>query len=175
MDAPISIKDYHIHDVDKLPKLFFGFRIKDKFDEARLKIKTKYCPKYLVHFRYTTQLEPIFLYGIDIKPKPQYSSLLKTLCQGDMVIDSKTFGELYSNYKHKLSEYDLTCDECYRYTYDGIYPIDSKHLPVISQKDYTQEAANGFTNMVNRSNVPWYLSLANFNLYILCKCMDYDF
>jgi hypothetical protein len=175
VDDPIAIKDYQIYDVDNLPKMFFGFRIKDKFDEARLRIKTKYSPRSVAHFRHGSQLEPIFLYGIEIKPKPQYAKLLNYLNENRLIVDSDSLDNFYNNYRNTLAEYDLTCNECYSYTYDGIYPIDTKHLNTISVKDYTDESNSGFINMVNRSNIPWFLNLANFNLYVLCKCIDYDF
>tara|TARA_R110002167_G_scaffold131670_1_gene315511 strand:- start:1806 stop:2357 length:552 start_codon:yes stop_codon:yes gene_type:complete len=175
VDVPISIKDYRIYDINSLPKLFFGFRVKSKFDEARLKIKSKYKPRRVTHFRYNNQLEPIFMYGIEVAPNPQYKELLDDLNTDKLLRSSHYNEDLYNNYKSKLGEYDLSCDECYRYACDGMYPIDNHHLDRMSKTSFKAEMDSGFSTMINRSNIPWFLSIANFNLYALCVCTDYDY
>ena len=174
-DQPISIKNYEIYGIDKLPKIIFGYKIKNKFDESRLKIKPKYNPRYVAHFKWTDQLQPVFLYGIEVRPKPQYVGLMDELNAGTVITDNCTTETLIKNYQNKLEEYDLTCNECYRYTCDGIYPLDTKHLNTISRKDFSHQINTGFVNMINRSDIPWYLNIANFNLYILCKSVGYTF
>ena len=79
IDKPISTKDYTIYNIDDLPKTMLGFRVKHKFDEARLKIKSKYKPKYISHFSWTSELEPTFIYGIEINLKKRLQSLLTAI------------------------------------------------------------------------------------------------
>jgi hypothetical protein len=174
-DHPISIKNYQIYGIDKLPKLIFGYKIKNKFDEARLQIKSKYNPLHIAHFKWTDQLEPVFLYGIEIRPKLQYSDLLDSLNDGVAIANNCNAESLVKSYQNQLTQYNLTCDECYRYTCDGVYPIDTKHLNSISRKDFSHEIDSGFANMINKSDMPWFLNIANFNLYILCKSVGYTF
>ena len=175
LDTPISIKNYDIYEIENLPKLVFGFKIKNKFDEHRLKIKSKYKPRRIAHFKSNYQLEPVFLYGIEVKPRLQYVDLMNDLNDNSLMLSSDTDEEFYNKYKQKLNQYDLTCDECYRYACDGLYPIDSHHLDTISKTDYESEIECGFANMINKVDIPWYLSLANFNLYMLCRCTHYEF
>ena len=41
-EKPVTTKNYQIYDVRELPKLFLGIKVKNKFDECRLQIKSKY-------------------------------------------------------------------------------------------------------------------------------------
>jgi hypothetical protein len=174
INEPISTKNYSIYNIDKLPKVFLGIRVKNKFDEKRMKIKTKYKPKLISHFKMEHQLEPVFLYGIEIKLKPIYTSLAQTLNKWYPPSSVTTLDDYLVAYKRTLSEFNLSCDTCYRYLSDGFYPIDIQHLSAISKKDYDKEIKSGFDTMIAKSESPWYLNLRNFNLFILGQAIGYD-
>jgi len=118
------IKDYSIYNNDNLPKLFLGFSLKNKFDEKRIRIKAKYAPKRISHFKWTSELEPMFAYGIEIAPKKEYKSLLDHLEKTGPTLRSKSFDRYVDRYKGTLDKFNLTCNDCYRYLSDGVYPID---------------------------------------------------
>ena len=72
IDKPITTKDYHIYDITDLPKVFLGFRVKNKLDESRLSIKNIYKPKLVAHFT-SQKLNPIFFYVIELSYKCKFN------------------------------------------------------------------------------------------------------
>ena len=174
IDIPVSTKDYAIYDVVQLPKIFLGLRVKNKFDEQRLQIKKHYNPMLLSHFRMTNQLEPMFLYGIELKSKPRYKSLMQRLNANQIFKFYDTSEAQTKAYMDVLSEYNLTCDNCYRYLSDGMYPIDIECLDGLSRKNFVKEIQSGFKTMIKKNDNPWYLNLINFNIFVLSYSTGYS-
>ena len=80
IELPVTTKDYHIYDVDKLPVVFLGIRVKNKFDENRIQIKNKYNPRLVTHFKLGYKdLEPTYLYGVQVNVKAEYKQLIDQL------------------------------------------------------------------------------------------------
>jgi len=115
IDKPISTKDYHIYNINALPKIILGFKVKHKFDEHRVKIKPKYKPRYISHFSWTRQLEPTFLYGIEIYPRKQFQLLLEQINNSTRTFTSVTRDQYINEYKQLLLNYKISCDTCYSY------------------------------------------------------------
>ncbi len=167
IDLPVTTKDYHIYDVDKLPVVFLGIRVKNKFDENRIQIKNKYNPRLVTHFKLGYKdLEPTYLYGVQVNVKAEYKQLIDQLNYTHLPLSREDYSDM-------LSEYNLTCNDCYIYLCDGIYPLDIKHLDTISRKNMSSEIDSGFKSMVRKTDAPWYASLLNFNLFILGKSTGY--
>ena len=165
---------YKIYNINDLPKIILGYKIKNKFDEVRRSIKNKYKPRYISHFRYNTQLEPVFFYGVEINPVASYKSLLDTL-NTNVLVKTSTPGNFRDMYKAVLADYDLTCNDCYRHLCDGIYPIDICHLPSISRTSYTKELKTGLSDILeNNESTPWYLTLPNFSVFVLTRSVGYS-
>tara|TARA_Y100000310_G_C20592134_1_gene768632 strand:+ start:185 stop:640 length:456 start_codon:yes stop_codon:yes gene_type:complete len=143
--------------------------IKNKFDESRIKIKPKYKPERISHFTWSHQLEPVFFYGVEIKPKKTWASLLDRV--STLVNDKPDITP--HQYMDILKPYNLSCDECYSYLSDGVYPIDVEHLSSISRKTFTKEMNSGFNNMLQQTEHPWYATLPNFKLFILSRSVGY--
>ncbi len=61
------------------------------------------------------------LYGICLKPNDLGDNIIKIL--GDQ---EKSYDMNLVVYQNLLSEFNLTCDDCYAYFKSGIYPIDFK-------------------------------------------------
>jgi hypothetical protein len=61
------------------------------------------------------------LYGICLKPNTVGDSIIKTI--GDQ---EKSYDINLVVYQNLLSEFNLTCNDCYAYFKSGIYPIDFK-------------------------------------------------
>ena len=113
IEKPVTIRNYSIYDVHDLPKLFLGHKVKNKFDEQRLKIKSKYSPKFISHFRMGVELEPLFFYGMNIKPKAIYKDLLDKLNHNCFSCNDRN--KFVGEYVEILRDFDLTCDTCYSY------------------------------------------------------------
>ena len=178
IDQPVSTKDYQIYNINELPRALLCIRCNNKFDQERFQIKRTYKPNLISHFEMRSQLEPIFLYGIEINLLPKYYSLIDMLnddrfvCRKRMSTDHNF---LVNHYRHTLQQYDLSCDECYGLLNDGVYPIDIKHLNNISKKDYTKEIRSGFRSMIKQPpNVPWSINVLNFNILVLTKAAGYS-
>ena len=170
VDDPICTKDYNIYPINTLPRILLGYRIKNKFDESRINIKPKYNPERISHFTWGDQFEPVFFYGIEIKPKKVWTKLLDHISA--LVNDNPDITS--AQYMDILKSYDLSCNECYSYLSDGIYPVDIKHLNDISRKSFTKEMNSGFNNMLQKTNHPWYTTLPNFKLFILSRSIGYN-
>lgn len=174
IDKPVSIKDYKIYNINKLPKVILGYKIKNKFDEYRRSIKSKYKPRHISHFRWNTQLEPVFFYGVEITPRATYKSLLDAI-NTNVLVKTSTSDNFRNAYKLLLAEYDLTCDECYRHLCDGVYPVDICHLSNISRTSYSKELKTGLSDLLeNDQSTPWYLTLPNFSMFILTRSIGYS-
>ena len=164
-DTPVSIKNYKILDTGSLPKTYLCINVKSKFDEDRARVKSKYTPQSICHFKTTTQLVPVFLHGIEIDIKKEYKSLVSRVV-------NKGYTEI-NEYKHTLKEYKLSCDTCYGYITDGICSIDLKHLSDISSVDYASEIQSGFKDFIDNNTYPWYVSIPTFNILVLYKSSGY--
>jgi hypothetical protein len=173
VDKPVTIKDYDIFNVDDLPKILLGYRVKNKLDEIRLNIKDKYNPRYISHFKWGNELEPVFFYGIQINPKAKFNNMLQHVNNSKLMMPSSQNGFLH-RYQSLLSKYDLTCSECYNYLSDGVYPVDLHHLDALSRKSYIKDINKGFNTLLKKTDAPWYLNLPNFNIFILTCSMGYN-
>ena len=173
IDEPITTKDYQIYDIQNLPKVFLGIKVKNKLDETRFDIKSVYKPKLVAHFKQHTQLEPAFFYGIEIKPKKRFIKLFQ-LFNNRLSLSRSSYDEFLNTYRMILAEFDLSCRNCYGYLSDGIYPVDIEHLTKISRKDYSKEIESGFEKMIVKNNKPWYMNLYNFNLLVFGEPTGYN-
>lgn len=174
IDKPISTKDYTIYNINDLPKVMLGFRVKHKFDEARLQIKQKYKPKYISHFSWVNQLEPTFIYGVELHTKKRFQSLLNSINNSTSTFNSTTYDQYVNEYKNLLSDYSLSCDTCYSYLSDGIYPVDIEYLNELSRRSYTNEISCGFTSFLQKTENPWYFNIPNVNIFILGRSAGYN-
>ena len=174
LDKPISTNKYTIYDIDSLPKLYLGFIMKNKFDEARTHIKSKYKPQYISHFTKSSKLEPVYMYGIEINPKTEYTPLLNMINEKMFLQNFVDYQKFKQTYRMLLSEYNLSCHNCYGYLSDGIYPIDVDHLTTISKKSFSSEIKSGLQKLLKSNEMPWYFKLANFKLFVLGKSSAYE-
>ena len=172
---PVAVKDYVDYSPNALPRVVLGFKIKNKFDESRTIIKSKYRPKRILHFRWTSQLEPVFLHGVELTCKPRFASLLTSLKSNRIIWESDTYNDCLSNYRATLSDYGLSCDDCFSYFSDGMYPVDVKHLNNISHKSFANEIETGLGNMLQKTKHPWYCTLPNFKIFIITWSSGYSF
>jgi hypothetical protein len=162
-EVPVAIDNYQAYDERQLPKILLGFQIKNKFDENRLQIKPEYNPKRIVHFRKFIELEPVFFYGIEIDVKQYYKGFFNSLIGINSI-------ELY---QHQLKQVELSCDDCYHYCCDGIYPIDLKHLSKIIN-NIRNFPINDLPSMLEITKEQWYLNIGAFGIYVLRTCKTYN-
>ena len=160
VDKPINSKGFKPYDVSILPKLIFGFILNNRYDQERLKFKKIYSPKNILHFFGSDgELESMYLHGIELEPKSKMFHICEAIKRAQPIS--------IHGYKNILKYNDLSCDNCYGYTADGIYPIDTRHLNKISAS-YTDKSYEQLREMLEpNDNMPWFSSWSQFKLLIL--------
>lgn len=165
----VTIGEYQSLDSTFLPTVFLGFEIKNQLDEKRLTIKPQFNPRRLTHFCSTAEnLEPIFLYGVDLHPTEEMcGDLLSTLNEFFIrYINCEDSAQYLKEYKAHLSQYGLSCDDCYHTLRDGLYPIDLKHLPDLARNDKNLPIQD-LGSMLSITKEQWYLNIGAFHIYVL--------
>jgi hypothetical protein len=161
---PLTLDNFTIISKNKYPYSIIGFQLKNLYDQQRIKIKSKYNTKDIVHILPTVNLEATFFRGIKIYIREKYLPLIDQLKQFNTILSDDIDVNVYKNL---LSEYGLTCDECFAFLRKGVYPIDGKCLSNISNIDITLESL--YENAFNTKRVPIYQSFSSFTIFILCN------
>lgn len=176
VEHPVTISAYQSLEFSELPKIILGFEIKNQLDEKRFVIKPEYNPQRITHFCQTDTLEPIFLYGVELHPTVEMCGDLLQALNGFccVYVRCKSVEAYIKQYKSHLEKYGLTCDDCYRYLRDGLYPIDMKHLPDLALNDKNLPISD-LSSMLELSKEQWYLNMGGFHIYVLGACGAYYF
>jgi len=95
--------------------LFLGTRIKNRYDEKRIKIDEKFKP-----LRLKIKKSSECFYGNIIKLPVKYESIF------NKIKESKPFD--YIGYSNLLSSYGLTCNQEFYKLSNFFYPIDYEHV-----------------------------------------------
>jgi hypothetical protein len=162
---PLTLDNFNIISNNKYPYSIIGFQLKNLYDQQRIKVKSKYNTKDVIHILPTANIEAAFFRGIKIQIHEKYQPLLSQLGKFNTTLSSNIIDvEVYRNL---LQEYDLTCNECYAFLKRGIYPIDGSCLSKISNIDITLESL--YENAFNTKSVPIYQSFSSFTIFILCN------
>jgi len=142
-----------------LPKAIIGCIIKNKYDESRVQIQEEYTPKNILHFiSVDGEIEPIYIHGVVLDELP----LLHTICE-DIKMAPLLSHSLLESYDCIMRRNKLSCESCYRYLADGLYPIDIKHLHRFSIKKYTD-----LHKMTKKGEaLPWFSYWVHVGLFIL--------
>ena len=102
------------------PSIFLGFIIKNEYDNKRLEINEIYKPKkFFKVYKSNKKGSVLPLYGICLKPNELGNDIIKVLTEQENLYDINLVV-----YQNLLSQYGLTCNDCYGYFKSGIYPID---------------------------------------------------
>lgn len=167
MDNICELVNQSIEDDDRfisleprdLPKAVLGCVIKNKYDQARIKIQDEYEPKNIIHFiSNENEVEPIYLHGIVLDDLP----ILETL-YNDIKISPLLSHSLLEAYDCILKRHKLSCETCYRFLADGVYPIDVKHLYRFAIKPY-----DDLHNMIKKGQeLPWFSYWVHVGLFLL--------
>ena len=131
------------------PHSFYGFLINSVYDENRLKINSKFNPKY-----YSIKSKHNYkkMYGIVRPLDVKYKFLLSELYHS----------ENCDNYTDILKEYGLFCKDNYR-RYDlNLYPIDNSFYNEFMYKDLYTDDLVEYTG-----DIPMFQRIAHVGLYLV--------
>tara|TARA_R110002020_G_scaffold284342_2_gene499956 strand:- start:1997 stop:2506 length:510 start_codon:yes stop_codon:yes gene_type:complete len=119
IDTPVNCDDFE-NIIPREPCVFIGFILKNEYDNQRLKINEKFIPrKFLKVFKTDKKLEIAPLYGVCLELNETGQKLRKLIKKQEVV---KNINLVV--YENILSQFELTCHDCYGYFKNGIYPID---------------------------------------------------
>ena len=161
---PLVIEKFNLLSKNDYPYCLIGFQLKNFYDQERLKIKAKYKAKDVVHSLPTATDNYSFFRGIKLELKPNYNLLTRTLQHLNIHLCKDTVD--LESYKQILNDNELTCDDCYGYLRKGVYPIDGKCLPIISE--YKHSLEHLYEDAFD-AKIPVYQSFSSFTIFILCN------
>ena len=161
---PLALEQFSFIDKDSYPYSLIGFLLKNSYDQERIKVKAKYKACDVIHVLPTSSATVTCFRGVKLKHKQRFNSLITALNKYNTSLNTKVPIE---EYKKLLSEYGLTCDECYLYLKKGIYPIDGKWLQDFSDYKYTIEEL--YADAFNVKDIPYFQSFSSFTIFILCN------
>jgi hypothetical protein len=158
---PLTTENCNILSDKDYPFCLLGFQLKNSYDQVRLQLKTKYKINDYMHLLPDSDATPSFFRGMAITPKGNLRNLFIQL--GNL---NTSFSELpVKHYQHILSEYNLTCNNCYAHLQRGVYPIDGECINELS--DSYIDIVDLYTNAFNNKNVPAFQSCAYFTIFVL--------
>jgi hypothetical protein len=164
IQEPLQIDNFTVIPENKYPYSIIGFQLKNLYDQQRIRIKSKYNTKDIIHILPTANLEAAFFRGIKIHIREKYFPLIEQLKKLNVTL---TEAIDISVYKNLLEEYHLSCNDSYAFLKKGIYPIDGHCLSKISNIDITLESL--YENAFNTKKVPAFQSFCYFTIFILCN------
>ena len=119
VESPVEEEEFS-YQTPREPSIFLGFIIKNEYDNKRLEINEKYNPKKFFRlYKAKGKSSMLPLYGICLKPNDVGDNIIKTISSQE-----KSYDINLVVYQNLLSEFNLTCNDCYAYFKSGIYPID---------------------------------------------------
>ena len=161
---PLDIKNFLKISLSDYPYCLIGFQLKSLYDQKRISLKLKYKAQDYIHILPEAKLTPSFFRGIRLSLKPSFLPLVERLRQLNTSL-TNSVKEL--TYKNILSEYNLSCDDCYAFLRKGVYPVDGKHLQLIADTDLTLDEL--YEDAFNTKQVPVFQSYSSFTIFLLCN------
>ena len=162
---PLKLDNFSVIPENKYPYSIIGFQLKNLYDQQRIKVKSKYNTKDIIHVLPTANLEAAFFRGIKIHIREKYFPLLNQFKKFNTALTTSNID--VEVYKNLLREYELSCDDSYALLKRGIYPIDGRCLPEISNIDITLDSL--YENAFDTKSVPAFQSFSYFTMFILCN------
>lgn len=160
VDKPIDVDEFEYAQDQDYPICLLGFQIKNLYDQKRLTFNKKFKTKNIIHFVPNQSPTPKFFKGVELtilKEKRPFITLLNEL-------GSKKENVSTEEYKSVLNRANLSCDNCYAYLCNGVYPIDSECIHKISNFDFN---VNELYEQILDSKENGFQSFGYFVIYIL--------
>jgi hypothetical protein len=160
-NEPLTPKDCKFIQDKNYPICILGFQLKNSYDQARLQIKEKYGFSDYIHFLPDSDATPVVIRGKIITPRADIQQLLR---------QCENFGTSLADLPHRryeglLSEYDLTCKNCYAFLQKGLYPIDGECIETFAKEKINLNDL--YSDAFNTKKIPQFQSSAYFTIYIL--------
>jgi len=139
--------------------LFYGFEIKNKFDESRLLINKKISPIKFSHLVRTNEgIKIKHFYGVICKGNAIYRIISKKLAYAS---HKEKYTMSFDNYRHMMSEFNVSTSSSYGKYSIGLYPFDSL-------SDMSDNVKFDCKDFFANKDVPFYQRMAGLTSYIVC-------
>ena len=162
IDESVNLKKFTVLSDNEYPCCILGFKIKNKYDQLRYKIPSKYRSNDYTHFVYSPETMPVFFRGIRLNPSSRLVKLTNELTH----LEKHQLSEItLPQYSMCLAGHDLSCDECLCHLQPGVYPINSSCIDKLtdSQINITELYEDIFAN----ASVPYFQSIGYMSIFIL--------
>lgn len=161
VSEPLQEGDYNFIADTNYPVCLLGFQLKNSYDQTRLQMKSEYGIKDYLHLLPNAEASPTVFRGLMFKSKTIFTTLFNQLENSNLLQTELPI----RRYQNILSEYNLTCNNCYAYLQKGIYPIDGECIDTISKNKINLNDL--YVNAFNNEHVPAFQSCAYFTIFIL--------
>lgn len=141
------------------PSFFFGFIVRNEYDQKRLKINDSFSPKYIFHRYGKNMNEMMFLYGLTAKVNDEILPCIYPLRENPNLNKEQ--------YEACLNQLDVECNDCYLFLSKNLYPINSFYAHrFFNSKEFKH--LNNFSEMLERDpNLAPYHTISSFHLFLL--------
>lgn len=134
VEEPVNGKSFQIVDVDK-PCLFLGHIVKNEYDNRRFSLNEEYNPK-----KFYTSYQEWGKWGM----LPLYGIVMQLNETGNKLANIIKEQEARQNinliiYENILNQFDITCDNCYAYFKNKIYPIDFNKFRYLTDNEIAKD------------------------------------
>ena len=136
--------------------VFFGYLIKNLYDEKRIKIKPIHNPNYFI---LRSGIKLIHLYGIIFPVPDYYLTLFNDLYKLNTEVENK---ELFHEYLKTIADYQLTANDNYLRYDTNIFPIDNKHIKKLIGSSWENVSLIEYSN-----EIPMFQQICSDNLYLI--------
>jgi hypothetical protein len=141
------------------PTFFFGFSIKNQYDQRRLKIKDEFQPKYVFHKYGTKMEEMLFLYGLTTPVTPDLLPCFYPLWENPNMNREQ--------YEAVLNPLEVDCNNCYLFLSKNLYPIETFYAHRFFTKNPFKDMQT-YSQMLERDpELPLHHTISSFHLFLL--------
>lgn len=141
------------------PTFFFGFIIRNKYDQKRLSIKPEFNPKYISHKYGNHPDEMLFLYGITSKVQPEMLPQIYPI-QNNPNMN-------HEQYEAVMNCLDVKCNDCYLFLNRNLYPFNAFYAHLFFRTEPFKSVVS-YSEMLQRDpELPLHHTIASYHLFLL--------
>lgn len=135
VDTPINIDSFDSSFRFDKPCLFIGHILKNEYDNQRLQLNDDYDPvKFFITSLHDSEWTIMPLYGILRQLNNKGKQLAK------LINEQRTrAGMNMIIYENLINQFDITCNDCYGYYKDNIYPIDFNKFRELTDDEISRD------------------------------------
>lgn len=134
--------------------LLYGVKIQNAYDHIRIKINEKFNP-------IRVRIKDDHFYGVRLKPNKMITRMYSRICT--VPIDHNDHVDMY---RKRLKMYGLSCDSCYKYLKEKIFPLDVSNLELVSiNSPYDMKQSELL--VTDSEQLPWFTQYTDFKIFIL--------